>query len=160
MRMIGKDGKDGGGVLLGYCGEWWGVGGGPRPMAARLPSPYPSPAERERGRLLLEGVGEWGGGVVGGVVAVNFGHPPARCARVPLRGAKGGISVLCFSLDSRVRGNDVGSIEPTGVSALLAAESGGCFFGVDDHADFVPCGLVLCECVGESIGFVGALHAV
>ena len=56
MRMIGKDGKDGGGVLLGYCGEWWGVGGGPRPMAARLPSPYPSPAERERGRLLLEGV--------------------------------------------------------------------------------------------------------
>ena len=25
-----------------------------------------------------------------GVVAVNFGHPPARCARVPLRGAKGG----------------------------------------------------------------------
>ena len=33
-----------------------GVGGGPRPMAARLPSPYPSPAERERGRLLLEGV--------------------------------------------------------------------------------------------------------
>ena len=26
----------------------------------------------------------------GVVVAVNFGHPPARCARVPLRGAKGG----------------------------------------------------------------------
>ena len=26
----------------------------------------------------------------GWVVAVNFGHPPARCARVPLRGAKGG----------------------------------------------------------------------
>ena len=33
-----------------------------------------------------------GEGVVAavGVVAVNFGHPPARCARVPLRGAKGG----------------------------------------------------------------------
>ena len=28
-------------------------------------------------------------GVAVGVVAVNFGHPPARCARVPLRGAKG-----------------------------------------------------------------------
>ena len=27
--------------------------------------------------------------MVGGV-AVNFGHPPARCARVPLRFAKGG----------------------------------------------------------------------
>ena len=24
--------------------------------------------------------------------AVNFGHPPARCARVPLRVAKGGIN--------------------------------------------------------------------
>ena len=46
--------------------------------------------------------------MVGGV-AVNFGHPPARCARVPLRFAKGGNGVLCFSLDSRVRGNDVGS---------------------------------------------------
>ena len=23
-------------------------------------------------------------------VGVNYGHPPARCARVPLRGAKGG----------------------------------------------------------------------
>ena len=41
------------------------------------------------------------------VTAVNFGHPPARCARVPLRGAKGGSNgVHCFSLDSRVRGND------------------------------------------------------
>ena len=30
------------------------------------------------------------------VVAVNFGHPPARCARVPLRGAKGG---YWFTLD-------------------------------------------------------------
>ena len=40
--------------------------------------------------------------------AVNFGHPPARCARVPLRFAKGeGDGVLCFSLGSRVRGNDV-----------------------------------------------------
>ena len=75
---------------------------------------------------------------------MNFGHPPARCARVPLRGAKGGISVLCFSLDSRVRGNDVGSIEPTGVSALLAAESGGCFFGVDD----------LCRLRAVWLGFV------
>ena len=37
------------------------MGGGPRPMAARLPSPYPSPAERERGRLLLEGVCGGGG---------------------------------------------------------------------------------------------------
>ena len=32
----------------------------------------------------------------GVVVAVNFGHPPARCARVPLRGAKGG---YWFTLD-------------------------------------------------------------
>ena len=31
-----------------------------------------------------------GVGAAVGVVAVNFGHPPARCARVPLRGAKGG----------------------------------------------------------------------
>ena len=33
-----------------------------------------------------------GEGVVVAVegVGVNFGHPPARCARVPLRGAKGG----------------------------------------------------------------------
>ena len=30
-------------------------------------------------------------GVVGGGSAVNFGHPPARCARVPLRFAKGGV---------------------------------------------------------------------
>ena len=30
-----------------------------------------------------------GNDVVGGT-AVNYGHPPARCARVPLRGAKGG----------------------------------------------------------------------
>ena len=43
-------------------------------------------------------------------VAVNFGHPPARCARVPLRFAKGGNGVLCFSLVSRVRGNDVGGV--------------------------------------------------
>ena len=44
--------------------------------------------------------------------AVNFGHPPARCARVPLRFAKGeGDGVLCFSLGSRVRGNDVVSRE-------------------------------------------------
>ena len=28
--------------------------------------------------------------------AVNFGHPPARCARVPLRGAKGGGGVLVY----------------------------------------------------------------
>ena len=136
----------------------WGVARAPWPPGCPHPTPLP-PSGRGDG-CYLRGYGEWVGGVVGGVVAVNFGHPPARCARVPLRGAKGGISVLCFSLDSRVRGNDVGSIEPTGVSALLAAESGGCFFGVDDHADFVPCGLVLCECVGESIGFVGALHAV
>ena len=139
-------------------GGVWGVARAPWPPGCPHPTPLP-PSGRGDG-CYLRGYGEWGGGVVGGVVAVNFGHPPARCARVPLRGAKGGISVLCFSLDSRVRGNDVGSIEPTGVSALLAAESGGCFFGVDDHADFVPCGLVLCECVGESIGFVGALHAV
>ena len=36
-------------------------------------------------------VGEGRGRVVAvGGVAVNFGHPPARCARVPLRFAKGG----------------------------------------------------------------------
>ena len=49
-----------------------------------------------------------GGGasaVVG--VLVVFGHTPARCARVPFRKAKGeGDGVLCFTLGSRVRGND------------------------------------------------------
>ena len=49
-----------------------------------------------------------GGGasaVVG--VLVVFGHTPARCARVPFRKAKGeGNGVLCFTLGSRVRGND------------------------------------------------------
>ena len=38
-------------------------------------------------RTAPDGLGEDEEGVV---VAVNFGHPPARCARVPLRGAKGG----------------------------------------------------------------------
>ena len=53
-------------------------------------------------RLLLAGMV-----CTGAIAAVVFGHPPARCARVPLRGAKGGSNgVLCFSLDSRVRGND------------------------------------------------------
>ena len=44
------------------------------------------------------------------------GHPPARCARVPLCFAKGVSGVLCFSLGSRVRGNDVGLAGTTGIA--------------------------------------------
>ena len=82
-----------------------------RPVALTLRPPLNLPLggggviARGRGDVLL-----WEGvvavmGVVGAVrepllrvgrrergvgVAVNLGHPPARCARVPLRGAKGG----------------------------------------------------------------------
>ena len=57
--------------------------------------------------------------------AVNFGHPPARCARVPLRFAKGeGDGVLCISLGSRVRGNDMVVAGMTVVAALSCGSIG------------------------------------
>ena len=50
------------------------------------------------------GLGSWCSELKGWVLVV-FGHP-LRCARVPFgKGRFGG--VLCFSLGSRVRGNDV-----------------------------------------------------
>ena len=77
-----------------------GLGGSPRPMAARLPSPWDplliSPCDgggRGGSRTAPTGWAKGEGvGAAVGVVAVNFGHPPARCARVPLRGAKGGVT--------------------------------------------------------------------
>ena len=70
-----------------------GLGGGSRPLAAPLPSPWDplliSPSDGGgRGGSRTAPTGWAKGEGVG--VAVNFGHPPARCARVPLRGAKGG----------------------------------------------------------------------
>ena len=41
-------------------------------------------------RLMIRFLG-WG-------VGVNYGHPPARCARVPLRGAKGGHVVAVMGM--------------------------------------------------------------
>ena len=40
----------------------------------------------------------WRGG------GVNYGHPPARCARVPLRGAKGGGGTRCCGRGVAVKG--------------------------------------------------------
>ena len=91
---------------------------------------------------------------------MNFGHPPARGARVPLRFAKGGNGVLCFSLVSRVRGNDVGSggmgwgewelllVAPSGVAALCTAESCERLGCVGDDSPFVFGGAVFGEGVG------------
>ena len=65
-----------------------------------------------------------GGGasaVVG--VLVVFGHTPARCARVPFRKAKGeGNGVLCFTLGSRVRGNDAGMTGVRGNDGVVLRE--------------------------------------
>ena len=74
MRMIGKDGKDGGGVGGGCCGEWGGwFLDCLRPLAARLPSPWDplliSPWEGEG-----NGSRERGHVVVGGGTAVDWGE--------------------------------------------------------------------------------------
>ena len=119
---------------------------------------------------------------------MKFGHPPARCARVPLRFAKGGGNgVLCVSLVSRVRGNDVAGVAvnyghpparcarvplrfakggeslsptPTAVESLVSAEVSKRFLGVEHHSDVMFRGVVFGESVGECVGFVGTLHAV
>ena len=68
--MIGKDGKDGGVVGGGCCGEW---------------------------------------GVVVWVWPAPLGRPVALTLALSRLAGEGTVcGVLCFSLDSRVRGNDVG----------------------------------------------------
>ena len=88
-------------------------------------------------RLMIRFLG-WG-------VAVNYGHPPARCARVPLRGAKGGNRCL---------------VTVFFVAALLSLESGEGFCVVYLDSLAMLGGLVLGEGVSECVGFVGALHPV
>ena len=81
-----------------------------------------------------------------GGVGVNYGHPPARCARVPLRGAKGGGNRCLVTVFF--------------VAALLSLESGEGFCVVYLDSLAMLGGLVLGEGVSECVGFVGALHPV
>ena len=133
---------------------WVGAAPLGRPVALTLGPPLNLPLGGGGRWLAGEGtvvVGEgasvdWATVVVGGGVAVNFGHPPARGARVPLRGAKGGGDLLL--------------VAPSGVAALCSAESCEGLGRVGDDSPFVFGGAVFGEGVGECVGFVGTLSAV
>ena len=118
---------------------------------------------------------------------MNFGHPLRAAHASPSLCEGEGNGVLCFSLVSRVRGNDVGGycgelraspcslrsrppsrseggdlllIAVFFVAALLSLESGEGFCVVYLDSLAVLGGLVLGEGVSECVGFVGALHPV
>ena len=99
MRKIGKDGKDGW-VKLGVVAVIkgvvvWVVGRAPgRPVALTLGPPL---------NLPLGGGGRW----LAGEGTRCCGRGGCGEGRV---GCLGGNGVLCFSLDSRVRGNDVAGV--------------------------------------------------